>query len=73
MERDTDTIEAIIMNRETDDVMYIKGDYAVWMPMGWASSFIKRNIFDSKSEVKYCDSTGYVRIVSVDGTIVLIE
>ena len=60
------------MNRKTDDVMYIKGQDAVWMPMGWASSFIKTNIHSSKAVVDYCPQKGYVRI-SADDTIVFIE
>jgi len=74
MDRNIEEIEEIIMNREKDDVMYINGDTAIWMPMGWASRLIRKSILDPSSVVSYTnDGNPYVHIKCSDGKIVLIE
>ena len=71
MGREIETIEAIIANRKIDDVMYISANEAIWMPIGWATSFIRKNLADEESKVTYTNK--YVRIVDSSGTVVFIE
>ncbi len=68
--RSIEEIEQVIIDRTKDDVMFINGSDDCWMPMGYASSSIRKALHDPTANV-FCD--GRIVRIEHEGVIWFIE